>query len=283
MGYNGCVQRTKSSLDETTVTRALSRGLDVLEALARSDEGGLGPSALGRRVDLDKATVTRLLRTLVAAGYVTQDDATRRYRLTGRILWLAHRASVRLDLRSVARPHLTALRDELGETVHLGVMDDLRVVYVDKLEADNSIQLVSAIGQTMPLHSTSLGKAMLAALPDDEREAVYARMDLAPRTDWTIRDLATFREEIQRTQLRGYSTDDRENEPFGACVGAAIVGPGGRPFGAISVSGPYFRIRHRLPVFGERVRAVAGAIERELGTDAGLPAEGGGRATQELT
>ena len=271
------------------VTRTLSRGLDVLEALARADEDGLGPSALGQRVDLDKATVTRLLRTLIENGYVTQDETTRRYRLTGKILWLAHRATVRLDLRSVARPHLTALRDELGETVHLGVMEDLRVVYVDKLEADNSIQLVSAVGQTMPLHSTSLGKAMLAALPDEEREGKYARMDFQPRTDRTILDLATFREEIRQTQLRGYSTDDRENEPFGACVGAAIVGADGRPVGAVSISGPHFRIHDRLQYFGERARAVAGAIARELGadtsvpTDTSVPNDSRGHATGEAT
>ena len=272
-----------SSLSETPVTRTLTRGLDVLEALARADEDGLGPSALGQQVNLDKATVLRLLRTLVEAGYVTQDETTRRYRLTGRILWLAHRATVRLDLRSVARPHLIALRDELGETVHLGVMDGLRVIYVDKLEAANSIQLVSAIGQTMPLHSTSLGKAILAALPDEEREGTYARMDLSPRTDRTIRDLPTLREEIQRTQLCGYSTDDRENEPFGACVGAAIVRADGRPVGAISVSGPHFRIRDRLPYFGERARAAASAIARELGADVDLPAAGRGDATREAT
>jgi DNA-binding IclR family transcriptional regulator len=265
------------------VTRTLSRGLDVLEALACADKDGLGPSALGHQVDLDKATVTRLLRTLVEAGYVTQDKTTRRYRLTGKVLWLAHRATVRLDLRSVARPHLTALRDELGETVHLGVMNGLGVVYIDKLEADNSIQLVSAIGQTMPLHSTSLGKAMLAALPDGEREGLYARMDFQPRTEWTIRDLASFREAIHVTELRGYSTDDRENEPNGACVGAAIVGADGRPVGALSVSGPYFRIRDRLPSFGERVRAVAAAIARELGADEGVPTGGRDHDTHEAT
>jgi DNA-binding IclR family transcriptional regulator len=272
-----------SSLDATTVTRTLSRGLDVLEALALANEQGLGPSAIGQRVSLDKATVTRLLRTLIENGYVTQDETTRRYRLTGKILWLAHRATVRLDLRSVARPHLTALRDELGETVHLGIMEDLRVVYVDKLEAENSIQLVSAVGQTMPLHSTSLGKAMLGALPDEEREGKYARMDFQPRTDRTILDLATFREEIRQTQLRGYSTDDRENEPFGACVGAAIVGADGRPVGAVSISGPHFRIHDRLQYFGERARAAAGAIGRELGADASVPTDGRGRAPHEAT
>jgi DNA-binding IclR family transcriptional regulator len=256
-----------SSSDEPAVTRTLARGLDVLEALANADEGGLGPSAVGQQVGLDKATVTRLLRTLIELGYVTQDEATRRYHLTGRILWLAHRATIHLDLRTVVRPHLLALRDELGETVHLGVMEDLRVVYVDKIEADHSLQLVSAIGQTMPLHSTSLGKAMLAALPDEEREGKYARMDLSPRTDRTIVDLAAFRDEIRRTQRLGYATDDRENEPFGACVGAAIVGADGRPVGAISVAGPYFRIRDRFPPFGRRLVTVAAAIARELGAD----------------
>jgi DNA-binding IclR family transcriptional regulator len=227
-----------SSLGETVVIRTLSRGLEVLETLAHASETGLGPSAIGQRVSLDKATVTRI-RTLMEAGYVTQDEATRRYRVTGKVLWLAHRASVCLDLRTIARPHLVALRDELGETVHLGVMDGLGVVYVDKLEADHSIQLVSAIGQTMPLHSTALGKAMLAALPDDERETISARLDLAPRTDRTIVDLAVLQAEIRRTQLRGFSTDDRE--PPGACR----RGDHRRRAASlrISVSGPHFRIR----------------------------------------
>jgi DNA-binding IclR family transcriptional regulator len=265
------------------VTRTLSRGLDILEVLVRGGDDGLGPSAIGQQVDLDKATVTRLVRTLVETGYVTQDERTRRYRLTGKILWLAHSVTTRLDLRSVAHPYLKALRDELGETVHLAVIDDLRVVYVDKLEGDHSIQLVSAIGQTMPLHSTSLGKAFLATLPEEEREGKYARMDFLPRTDRTIRDLVTFREEIRRTQRRGYSTDDRENEPFGACVGAAIVRADGRPVGAISVSGPSFRIRDRFPYCGGRVRAVARAIARELGADPREPAEAGGRDVCEAT
>jgi IclR family KDG regulon transcriptional repressor len=249
------------------VTRTLSRGLDVLEALATADEFGLGPSALAEAVNLDKATVTRLVRTLVEAGYVVQDKSTRRYRLTGKILRLAHGVTVHLDLRSLTRPHLKALQEEFGETVHLGVMEDLQVVYVDKLVSDKSIQLVSAVGQTMPLHSTSLGKAMLAALPEGEREAKYAGMDFAPRTRRTIRSVDAFRDEIRQTQLRGYAIDDRENEDFGACVAAAIIGPRGRPVAAISVAGPDFRIRDHFERYGERVREVTAAIAVELGAD----------------
>ena len=259
------------------ITRTLTRGLSILESLAAADEVGLGPSAIAAEVGLDKATVTRLLRTLVETGYVSQDPASRRYRVTGKILRLAHGVARSLDLQRVARPHLKALRDRLGETVHLGVMDDLTVYYIDKLEADHSIQLVTAVGRTMPLHSTALGKALLAALPEDEREAKYRRMDFAPRTDRTIRALDAFREEIHRTQVRGYAIDDRENEPHGACVAAAIVAAGGRPVGAMSVSGPHFRVHEHLDEFGEQVRATAAQIAWELGYEpvrVGVPTAG---------
>jgi DNA-binding IclR family transcriptional regulator len=146
-------------------------------------------------------------------------------------------------------------------------MEDLSVYYVDKLEADNSIQLVTAVGRTMPLHSTALGKALLAALSEEEREAKYRRMDFAPRTERTICALDDFREEIRRTQARGYAIDDRENEPHGACVAAAIVAVGGRPVGAMSVSGPHFRVHEHFDEFGEQIRATAAQIAWELGSE----------------
>jgi DNA-binding IclR family transcriptional regulator len=246
-------------------TRTLRRGLDVLETLAGADVAGLGPSAIGEAVALDKATVSRLLATLVEAGYVSQEPATRRYRLTGKILRLASGASAHMDLRRIAMPHLQALRQKLGETVHLGVLEDLRVVYVDKLESRNSIQLVSRVGQTMPVHSTSLGKAILAALPEPEREAIMARIEFVARTERTIRDVATLRCEIQLTASRGYATDDRENEPSGACVAAAIVGPEGRPLAAVSVSGPYDRVCDHFREYGETVHLTANAIALDMG------------------
>ena len=248
-------------------TRTLSRGLDVLEALAAADELGLGPSAVAEQVGLDKATVTRLLRTLVETGYVAQDDFSRRYRLTGKILRLAHGVKAQLDLQRVARPHLKRLREDLGETVHLGVREGVEVFYVEKLVSDNSIQLVSEVGQTMPLHTTALGKAILAALPEADREALYLQMDFAPRTARTIRSVEQFRAEIARTQTRGYAIDDRENEDFGACVAVAILGADGRPVGAISVSGPDFRVRNHFERFGLRARDAALEITRELGAE----------------
>lgn len=254
----------------TPVTRALARGLDVLESLARSDQGTAGVSAIANQVGLDKATVTRLLQTLISAGYVMQNPSSRQYRLTGKILQLAHVASAGLELLGVARPHLRQLRDRLNETVHLGVLEGLSVVYLDKLESANTIQLVSAVGQTMPLHSTSLGKALLATLSGDALEQVLARLDFVRRTERTICDLTEFRRELQRIRLTGYATDDRENEPLGACVAAAILGADGGLVGAISVAGPHFRIRDHFEEFGKAALATADAVARELGAG-GVP------------
>jgi DNA-binding IclR family transcriptional regulator len=144
-------------------------------------------------------------------------------------------------------------------------MEGVAVIYLDKLESTNSIQLVSAIGQAMPLHSTALGKAILAAMSEPEREAKLPQMDFAPRTERTIRDTARFRDELLRIQKVGYATDDRENEPLGACVAAVIVGRNNSPAGAISVAGPDFRIRPRFAEIGAQVRAAAAAVSRDLG------------------
>jgi DNA-binding IclR family transcriptional regulator len=261
----GAAGDSKTAAKGSGTTRTLLRGLDVIEALSVADAGGLGPSAIGNAVGLDKGTVSRLLRTLVDAGWVRQDPRTRRYRLSGKILRLASSTRIHMDLRTTAAPYLQALRSELVETVHLGVMEDLGVFYLDKLESPNSIQLVSRVGQVMPLHSTSLGKSILAALPEDEREAKIARMDFAPRTDRTITEADAFRQEIALTQQRGYAIDDRENEPMGACVAAAIMGPDGRPVGAISVAGPHYRIRGRFDHFGQQARLYAAEVAVELG------------------
>ena len=250
----------------TSTTRTLLRGLDVVEALADADAGAMGPSAIGDAVGLDKATVSRLLRTLVEAGWVRQDAVTRQYRLSGKILRLAASVRLHLDLRTVAAPHLRALREELGETVHLGVMEDLGVFYVDKLESPNSIQLVSRVGQVMPLHSTSLGKAILAALPEDEREAKIARMDFVPRTDRTITTVAAFRREIDPdagARLRHRRSGERAARCLRRGGHHRSRGPAGRAPSACRARTTASRTISRT--FGERARATAMAVAMDLG------------------
>lgn len=245
-----------------TPTRTLIRGLTILEALA--DAGTpLGPTGLAETVGLDKATAGRLLYTLGVAGYVRQDEQGR-YALTSKLLQLTQHLSLEPELTAVARPHLMELRNATGETTHLGVLDGDQVVYIDKIEGRHSVRLVSAVGQSMPLHTTALGKAALAWMRDDERELRLARLSLAPRTPQSLTTAATLHDDLLRTRARGYSLDDRENEDQASCVGAAIMGRDRTPVAMLSVSGPTARVMAQLDSIGRHCAETAAVISKEL-------------------
>lgn len=245
------------------LTRSLLRGLAVLEAMAEASVP-VGPAKLAEFTGLDKATVSRLLATFAHAGYVVRDPETGRSRLTGRVLRLSRGFLEQSDLRTLAGPHLSGLRDAVNETAHLGVIDGEQVVYIDKLESDSSVRLVSAVGQTMPVHTTALGKAMLAALGEEDRARFIARLDLASVTSSTMTDHTALLDELRRTAERGWSLDDAENEPNVFCVGAAIVDGGGHVVGAISVSGPKFRMEPRRDELGDLCRRTADRIAADV-------------------
>lgn len=243
-------------------TRTLMRGLQVLEVLASSSEP-MGPTRIGAMTGLDKATIGRLLFTLAAAGYARQErDGS--YRVTGRVLHLASGVSLASELRELARPRLVELRDVTGETVHLGVREGEHVVYIDKIEGTHPVRLVSAIGQTMPLHTTALGKAALAAMDVREREPLLARLELARRTERSIGTLVALRVELDRTATRGYAVDERENEDHVVCVGAAVADSEHRVVGLVSVSGPSYRVADRVAELGSMCRGTTAAISADL-------------------
>lgn len=256
-------------------TRTLMRGLEVLEVLAASSQP-LGPTRIGEQVGLDKATIGRLLFTLCEAGYARQ-EAGGSYRLTGKLLRLASHVSLAPELRELAHGHLVALRDATGETVHLGIREGDTVVYIDKIDGNHPVRLVSAVGQTMPLHTTSLGKAALAAMGEDERERLLATLDLVPRTERSLRTLDELRHELELTRERGFSIDDRENEDHAVCVGASIVDPTGLVVGMISLSGPSYRVSERVDEFGRLCRSTAEAISSEF---AGTPLDHTARSSR---
>lgn len=240
------------------ITRSFKRGLVVLELLASSGgDSGAGVTELAAAADLDKATTSRLLQTLCAMSYAYQDPETRNYKLTGRLLSVADSHLASLDLPQRAQPYLAEVRAETGETVHLGVRELDRVVYVAKLESHQTVHIASAIGQTMPLHTTALGKAILAAMDTEERANLSEALDLAPRTERSITTTSALMSELCSTAERGFAIDDRENEDAICCVAAAVVDSIGRVVGAISVSGPAYRMEDHLDDYGEVCRKAA--------------------------
>lgn len=228
------------------------RGLEVLEALAvSSGEEGVRLSDLAAKVDLDKATTARLVGTLCEAGYAFQDVATRRYRLAGRVLALASQFEASLDLPKRAGSAISDLQKAVNETIHLGIREGDHVIYIAKFETSRPVRISSGIGQKNPLHSTALGKAIMSAMSESERDELIASLDLKLQTKNTISDGSELRRDVARAAERGYSIDDRENEDSVVCVGAPIVNSAGRVIAAISISGPAFRMSEKSDELGE--------------------------------
>jgi IclR family acetate operon transcriptional repressor len=240
--------------------RTLVRGLKLLDLVAQSPAGA-SVTDLAAAADLDKGTTSRLLSTLRSLGYVRQRHGDRQYLLSGRILALALAYQAQLDLREVARPHLVRLRDRTHETVHLAVVEGDDVIYVDQLEPDRSVRIRSSVGRAMPLHRTAMGRAIVAALAPEERRRTLDELSRRPDVDE-----AELREAVATAIRRGWATIDRHDDV--TRVGAAVVDAVGQPVGAITVSGPSYRMAERMAEWADECVRTA----REIGADLGARA-----------
>src|SRR5829696_1114710 len=217
--------------------QSLDRALDLLEALASSDE--LGVSEIAARTGLVPSTAHRLLGTLVARGYAAQSPATGRYLLGYKLLELTSGLQDRMArLRTVARPHLEAIQSETGETTNLVVLEGRDVVYVDSVSGTRSVRLFTEIGRAIPAHTSGAGKALLAWRQPADIAALFGDAPLAAATPRTLTTLEALDEDFTRIRRRGYSTDNEEHELGVACVATPILDHTGLALAAISVSGP---------------------------------------------
>lgn len=242
----------------------VARTLDVLEALAAA-ETSLGATDLARRIGTTKSAAYRILTTLEQRGYVIKDARTAEYRLGGRFAYLSRRAYSIGDMREHARPLLEGLHQRFRETTNLGVPDGSEIVYIDMVESDQSLRMSARLGGRDPLHSTSLGKAILAFLPVRERERILAS-HLPSRTGRTSADPGALRAELERIRNGDVAQDRGENEAGALCFGAPIFDAAGAVVAAVSVSSPESRVdAAREREIAAAVREAADGITRRIG------------------
>ena len=244
----------------------VQKAMDILDCLGRA-KAPLAASELGRRLEMPRSTAYRLLTTLNMGGYVTQDlENPEKYRLGFKIVELASSLLDSIELRKQAAPFLGELRDHANEVIHLVVLEDGRVAYIDKLECSQAVRMHSSIGRQGSLHCTAVGKAMLAYMPESSVAEIIEQHGLPALTPKTITDKATLRRELEKVRQQGYAIDDLENEEGIRCVGAPIFDHGGKPVAALSVSGPAFRMTlERAEELGQAVQSTAQSISRQLG------------------
>lgn len=217
--------------------QSLERAFSILEAIA--DAGGIiSLSQLAERADLPLATIHRLVRSLVALGYVRQ-ESNRQYSLGPRLMRLAAESGKRIGVW--AKPILAEAVEQLGESVNLAVLEDDEIVYVAQVQpTDTFMRMFTEVGRRTLPHSTAVGKAILADASEADVRSLLARTGMPRRTVHTLTTPEEFLEVLGTARQRGYATDEGEQELGVRCVAVAVP-DAPRPM-AISMSGPTTRV-----------------------------------------
>jgi len=246
-------------------TQTLLRGLAVLECVA---EGVSDVKGIAARLGTPRSTTHRMLSSLVTEGYL-HHVPYKGYLLGPMLIQLGMKAMEQRPLVALARPHIEALAQRTGDTVHLGVIEGVEVFYLDKISGTRGLEMRSRIGLRMPLASTGVGKALMLGLPRERWHALYEDVralsaqsaDRPPLAPWP-----EFEQRLAGYLEQGWSLDLEENEVGIRCVGAPVRDIRNHVVAAISVASavPYMP-ESRMADLGPIVRATADAISEELG------------------
>ena len=262
---------SRTATDERYRVRSIERALDVLDALAEADAGGLRLAELARSLDTSKSTVLAVLRTLTARGFVAElgEGRGRRYRLGLTLARLGHQALGQIDVLEVALPSLQAMTDETGWTSRVGVLDDAFAVILGRVDGPGDIRFQSNLARRESPHCSAIGKALLSHLPEEEVRAIIARTGLPRRTAATITDIDHLLRDLEGVRSQGFAVDDEEDNEGVCCVGAAVFDHRRTCVAAVSVTG----LKLMLPAggihgVGQVVRRYAAEISALLGADA---------------
>ena len=215
--------------------QALDRAFAVLDLLGES-ETPLGLAQVASSLQLHKSTAHRFLMVL-ERHHMVERTTGGKFRLGLRLFDFGNRAIEQYDLRERAQPHLRRLVAETEETAHLCVLEQARVIYIDKIEPARSVRMITRIGSSNPVHCTSVGKAILAFLPEERINDILRRTKFERFTQPTISSAEALRVEIEKTRRRGYAVDDEELEEGLRCIAVPLLDSQRLPVGAISVSG----------------------------------------------
>jgi DNA-binding IclR family transcriptional regulator len=235
---------------------------EILEALGGSREP-LTLVAIRSATGLNKTTAFRLLQVLKDMGYVVRTETG--YELGYRLYRLTLNMSGSVSMRRLAKPFLTRLAAKVGETVHLGILEQSKVVHIDEVHAARSLSVKSAHGLRLDAHATALGKALLAHQPSDMLRQLYAGTEMRTYTSRTITDLAQLERLLKQIRTQGFAVDNEESELGLRSVAAPVSAGQGDVTCAVSISGPSARITDAaFPNLISELRRCTSGIEASM-------------------
>lgn len=252
-----------------TGSQSLERGLDILE-LIEAEAGDIGVREIARRLDLSPTIVHRLMTSLALRGYIEKNGETARYRLGHRSLALGASGERGFDYTVTARRELEHLAHVHQLNGFVSVLRGGRAIYLLVVQADAPLAIKVSPGSEMPLHSTSAGKVLLAALGDAEARKLLGGRKLAAITSHTITDPASLIASLAKVRRQGFATVVEENIPGVLSIGAPIHDRSGAVVAALSVAFPkYLDSAQTLHSVEPLVTGAALRVSRTLGASEG--------------
>lgn len=224
--------------------QSVDRAIKIIRCFDTFEE--LGITEISKLLNLHKSTTFGIVSTLSANGILEKNENTGKYKLGLELYRLG--TKVNLSLRGITLPYLERLVEMYEETANLVVLQDLSVVYLEKVESSHSMRISTSVGGRKPLYCTAVGKAILAFLPPDELERKLDKMKLVKFTDNTITGKEDLKKALNEIRKRGYAEDNEEMEIGLHCIAAPILNQYSYPIGAISVSGPISRMNGEVDI-----------------------------------
>lgn len=250
-------------MSEQQGTSGVIRTIMILETLSRHQSINL--ESLAKETTLPKATLLRFLSTLVNLGYVYRDPHDL-YSLTLKMFSVGSRGLEHLDLINLASPIAQRLCEELGETVHMGVLEEDSAVYVLKKESSYTIRMYSRVGKTIPLYCTAIGKILLSDMENQEINAYLERTKLKAFTPNTLTTKEQLLTELKDIRSQGMAMDNEEHEMGTLCIGSPIRDHSGKVIAAMSVSWPLFRFEpEQTDRMSQAIREATDHLSRLMG------------------
>lgn len=250
-----CAQHNSSS----TVEKAFA----ILELVHASDDKGVSLGEVARELDVSKSTSYRYLVTLEELNVVRR-DANERFHIGVKLVELGSSFLANSDLRSIAMPYLETLSQETQETIHLAVPSDDYIIYIARIDGPHSVRVMTRIGTRATMHSTAIGKCILAHL-EPEKVAEILSSELQQRTPRTVTEMQELEQQLAKIRENKYAIDEEEYELGVHCVGSPIFSGDGSVLGALSVAGPSSRLSsEKLIELAPRVRDIAREISQRM-------------------
>jgi DNA-binding IclR family transcriptional regulator len=250
---------------EKKIIQSIDRALQVLE-LFSLEKPEWGVTEISKVLNIYKSNVHNILSTFAEKGFVKKDSKTDKYKLGIKFFELGSVVIKNMDLRRIAHPHIEKLSKEFNETVHLGVLDEGRVVSIEREESNKGLCSHIEIGRRAPLYCTAVGKAIMSYLSEDEINLIIKEKGLEKYTENTITNKEELEKEFLKIRKQGYAVDNMEHEEGVRCVAGPIRDYNGKVIASMSISGPAFRIdESNIPNIAKRVKECCNYISKEMG------------------